>query len=179
VHPICHSSVRSNGTFLRPDQHRQSHRAQRPSRAANGRREAALPWMVASTVACSSFVGIAVCAPVGALLVELSVRAQTVSRLAAIDRFAIHSSGLRPICRTGALDGPRYQRAEGIRAMPSARALLVASLLTEPPCGCLGPSGDDRYRKRSLRSQTVGFAGQLRTAREKRRLRSGACGWLN
>lgn len=37
------------------------------------------------------------------------------------------------------------------RAMPSARALLVASLLTEPPCGCLGPSGNDRYRKRSLR----------------------------
>src|ERR1700758_5493615 len=43
-----------------------------------------------------------------------------------------------------------------IWAMPSARALLVASLLTEPPYGCLGPSGDDRYRKRSLRSQTVG-----------------------
>jgi hypothetical protein len=36
--------------------------------------------------------------------------------------------------------------------MPSARALLVASLLTEPPYGCLGPSGNDRYRKRS---QTV------------------------
>lgn len=34
-------------------------------------------------------------------------------------------------------------------AMPSARALLVASLLTEPPFGCLGPSGNDRYRKRS------------------------------
>jgi len=33
--------------------------------------------------------------------------------------------------------------------MPSARALLVASLLTEPPYGCLGPSGNDRYRKRS------------------------------
>lgn len=47
-------------------------------------------------------------------------------------------------------------RADGIRAMPSARALLVASLLTEPPYGCLGPSGNDRYRKRSLRSQTVG-----------------------
>jgi hypothetical protein len=45
---------------------------------------------------------------------------------------------------------------DGIRAMPSARALLVASLLTEPPYGCLGPSGNDRYRKRSLRSQTVG-----------------------
>src|ERR1700756_908198 len=46
--------------------------------------------------------------------------------------------------------------------MPSARALLVASLLTEPPYGCLSPSGNDRYRKRSLRSQTVGgFASQL------------------
>jgi hypothetical protein len=46
--------------------------------------------------------------------------------------------------------------------MPSARALLVASLLTEPPYGCLGPSGNDRYRKRSLRSQTVGgLASQL------------------
>jgi|SRR6185437_1940340 len=45
--------------------------------------------------------------------------------------------------------------AEGIRAMPSARALLVASLLTEPPSGCLGPPGNDRDRKRSLRSQTV------------------------
>ena len=40
-------------------------------------------------------------------------------------------------------------RADGVRAMPSARALLVASLLTEPPFGCLGPSGNDRYRKRS------------------------------
>ena len=38
------------------------------------------------------------------------------------------------------------KRADGIRAMPSARALLVASLLTEPPYGCLGPSGNDRYR---------------------------------
>src|ERR1043165_1586666 len=50
--------------------------------------------------------------------------------------------------------GVRYERADGIRAMPSARALLVASLLTEPPYGCLGPPGNDR--KRSLRSQTVG-----------------------
>ena len=49
-------------------------------------------------------------------------------------------------------------RVNDIRAMPSARALLVASLLTEPPYGCLGPSGNDRYRKRSLRSQTVGQA---------------------
>ena len=58
--------------------------------------------------------------------------------------------------------GVRYQRADGVGAMPSARALLVASLLTEPPYGCLGPSGNDRYRKRSLRSQTVGgFASQL------------------
>jgi len=38
--------------------------------------------------------------------------------------------------------------------MPSARALLVASLLTEPPYGCLGPSGNDRYRKPS---ETVGL----------------------
>jgi hypothetical protein len=47
-------------------------------------------------------------------------------------------------------------RVNDMRAMPSARALLVASLLTEPPCGCLGPPGNDRYRKRSLRSQKVG-----------------------
>jgi hypothetical protein len=40
-------------------------------------------------------------------------------------------------------------RADGVWAMPSARALLVASLLTEPPYGCLGPSGNDRYRKGS------------------------------
>jgi len=40
-------------------------------------------------------------------------------------------------------------RVDGVWAMPSARALLVASLLTEPPFGCLGPSGNDRYRKRS------------------------------
>lgn len=42
----------------------------------------------------------------------------------------------------------RVACADGVRAMPSARALLVASLLTEPPFGCLGPSGNDRYRKR-------------------------------
>lgn len=47
-------------------------------------------------------------------------------------------------------------QADGVWAMPSARALLVASLLTEPPFGCLGPSGNDRYRKRSLRSQKRG-----------------------
>jgi hypothetical protein len=46
---------------------------------------------------------------------------------------------------------------DGIRAMPSARALLVASLLTEPPYGCLGPSGNDRYRKRSLRRKQQGL----------------------
>jgi hypothetical protein len=46
--------------------------------------------------------------------------------------------------------------ASSIRAMPTARALLVASLLTEPPSGCLGPPGNDRYRKRSLHSQTGG-----------------------
>jgi hypothetical protein len=55
--------------------------------------------------------------------------------------------------------------ASSIRAMPSARALLVASLLTEPPYGCLGPPGDDRYRKHSLRSPTAGFASQLPTSR--------------
>ncbi len=49
-------------------------------------------------------------------------------------------------------DRKRPASAYGIWAMPSARALLVASLLTEPPYGCLGPSGNDRYRKRS---QTV------------------------
>ena len=72
-----------------------------------------------------------------------------------------------------------------IRAMPSARALLVASLLTEPPYGCLGPPGNDRYRKRSLRSQTVGgFASQLPKSRRlfrnesatSRRVRAGAIG---
>ena len=56
--------------------------------------------------------------------------------------------------------------ASSIGAMPSARALLVASLLTEPPYGCLGPPGNDRYRKRSLRSQTGGgFASQLPKSR--------------
>ena len=129
------------------------------------------------------------------------------------------------------------RRADAIRAMPSARALLVASLLTEPPYRCLGPSGNDRYRNRSLRLQTGARAWGLRrsncpshggsfamnrppadvfgqalledpphdsncilsqiaastesllawklgpgnqrrrTAREKRRLRPGACGW--
>ena len=70
--------------------------------------------------------------------------------------------------------------------MPSARALLVASLLTEPPYGCLGPPGNDRYRKRSLRSQTVGgFASQLPKSRRlfrnesatSRRVR-GRCYWM-
>jgi len=54
--------------------------------------------------------------------------------------------------------------------MPSARALLVASLLTEPPYGCLGPSGNDRYRKRSLRSQTVGL--RKSTAKSRRLFRN-------
>ena len=74
-------------------------------------------------------------------------------------------------------------QADGVWAMPSARALLVASLLTEPPYGCLGPPGNDRYRKRSLRSQTVGgFASQLPKSRRlfrnesatSRRVRAGA-----
>ncbi|GMO93470.1 hypothetical protein TM239_02740 [Bradyrhizobium sp. TM239] len=58
-------------------------------------------------------------------------------------------------------------RADGVWAMPSARALLVASLLTEPPCGCLGPSGNDRYRKRS---QALGGGRGTTTAgrRDKR-----------
>ena len=68
--------------------------------------------------------------------------------------------------------------------MPSARALLVASLLTEPPYGCLGPSGNDRYRKRSLHSQTVGasqvncqVAAALRNESiTSRRVRAGASG---
>ena len=60
--------------------------------------------------------------------------------------------------------------ASSIRAMPSARALLVASLLTEPPYGCLGPSGNDRYRKRSLRSQTVGL--RKSTAKSRRLFRN-------
>lgn len=61
-----------------------------------------------------------------------------------------------------------------VRAMPSARALLVAALLTEPPCGCLGPSGNDRYRKRS---ETVGLrkstAKLRRLFRRKTKKREG------
>lgn len=53
-------------------------------------------------------------------------------------------------CLTG-----QVVRADGVRAMPSARALRVASLLIEPPFGCLGTSGNDRYRKRS---EAVGAA---------------------
>ena len=64
--------------------------------------------------------------------------------------------------------------AEGIRAMPSARALLVASLLTEPPYGCLGPPGNDRYRKRSLRSQAVGASRKSSPAPRVYRLGSWA-----
>jgi hypothetical protein len=68
--------------------------------------------------------------------------------------------------------------------MPSARALLVASLLTEPPYGCLGPSGNDRYRKRSLRSQTVRLRKSTAKSRRlfrnesatSRRVRAGAIG---
>lgn len=60
--------------------------------------------------------------------------------------------------------------ASRIRAMPSARALLVASLLTEPPYGCLGPSGNDRYRKRSLRSQQWGL--RKSTAKSRRLFRN-------
>jgi hypothetical protein len=48
--------------------------------------------------------------------------------------------------------------------MPSARALLVASLLTEPPYGCLGPSGNDRYRESSLARRRWGFASQVAAA---------------
>jgi hypothetical protein len=83
--------------------------------------------------------------------------------------------------------GVRFKRADGIRAMPSARALLVASLLTEPPYGCLGPSGNDRYRKRSLRSQTVGLRKSTAKSRRlfrnesatSRRVRAGAIGGSN
>jgi hypothetical protein len=46
--------------------------------------------------------------------------------------------------------------ADDIRAMPSALALLVASLLTEPPYGCLGPSGNDRYRRAGASLQQPG-----------------------
>jgi hypothetical protein len=69
-------------------------------------------------------------------------------------------------------------RADGVWAMPSARALLVASLLTEPPFGCLGPSGHDRYRKRSeavrasrapswLGSWAAGISGRETTTAER------------
>lgn len=56
-------------------------------------------------------------------------------------------------------------QADGVWAMPSARALLVASLLTEPPFGCLGPSGNDRYRKRSEAVGASRFGGQVAVAR--------------
>jgi hypothetical protein len=52
-------------------------------------------------------------------------------------------------------------QADGVWAMPSARALLVASLLTEPPFGCLGPSGNDRYRKRSEAVGASRVGGQV------------------
>ncbi len=54
--------------------------------------------------------------------------------------------------------------ADGVRAMPSARALLVASLLTEPPYGCLGPSGNDRYRKHSEAVGASRFGCQVAVA---------------
>lgn len=65
------------------------------------------------------------------------------------------------------------------RAMPSARALLVASLLTEPPYGCLGPSGNDRYRKRSqaagLRKSTAKSRRLFRNeSAASQRVRAGA-----
>src|SRR3954469_2006068 len=71
--------------------------------------------------------------------------------------------------------------ASSIRAMPSARALLVASLLTEPPYGCLGPSGNDRYRKRSetveLRKSTAKARRLFRSeSATRRRVRAGAIG---
>jgi hypothetical protein len=71
--------------------------------------------------------------------------------------------------------------AEGVRAMPSARALLVASLLTEPPFGCLGPSGNDRYRKRSetveLRKSTAKLRRLFRNeSTTTRRVPAGAIG---
>lgn len=49
-------------------------------------------------------------------------------------------------------------QADGVWAMPSARALLVASLLTEPPYGCLGPSGNDLSQ---ALANSGGFASQL------------------
>ena len=55
-------------------------------------------------------------------------------------------------------------RVDGVWAMPSARALLVASLLTEPPFGCLGPSGNDRYRKRSEAVGASRVGGQVAVA---------------
>ena len=55
-------------------------------------------------------------------------------------------------------------QADGVWAMPSARALLVASLLTEPPFGCLGPSGNDRYRKRSEAVGASRVGGQVAVA---------------
>ena len=45
---------------------------------------------------------------------------------------------------------------------PLARTRLYVNQPLNGCYGCLGPSGNDRYRKRSLRSQTVGgFASQL------------------
>jgi len=71
-------------------------------------------------------------------------------------------------------------QADGLWAMPSARALLVAPLLTEPPFGCLGPSGNDRYRKRSetvgLRKSAAKSLLLFRNEAVSRRARAGAIG---
>lgn len=48
--------------------------------------------------------------------------------------------------------------------MPSARALLVASLLTEPPYGCLGPPGNDRYRNHSEAAEASRVGCQIASA---------------
>ncbi len=65
-------------------------------------------------------------------------------------------------------------QAEGVRAMPSARALLIASLLTESPFGCLGPSGNDRYRKRSEAVGALSGTGDRETTTAGRRDKRGS-----
>ena len=74
--------------------------------------------------------------------------------------------------------GLRY--ADGMLAMPSARALLVASLLTEPPYGCLGPRGNDRYRKRlslgALQINCQSRGGSFAMSRPPAVVRAGAIG---
>ncbi|WP_407120197.1 lytic transglycosylase domain-containing protein [Bradyrhizobium sp. STM 3561] len=66
-----------------------------------------------------------------------------------LDRFGSIAMNKRAGSQVFVCSTMQVARADGVWAMPSARALLVASLLTEPPFGCLGPSGNDRYRKRS------------------------------